>query len=64
MPEKRIGIASRSRNFGIAEPAGIYVNVGTREKKMNNHQSRRDFCATAIATIFASATAARAAEKK
>lgn len=31
---------------------------------MNNHQSRRDFCATAIATIFASATAARAAEKK
>ncbi len=31
---------------------------------MNNNQSRRDFCATAIATIFASATSVRAAEKK
>src|SRR5258708_12579178 len=29
-----------------------------------NNQSRRDFCATAIATIFASATSAKAAEKK
>src|SRR5258707_9339336 len=33
-------------------------------KTMNNNQSRRDFCATAIATIFASATSVRAAEKK
>src|SRR5258708_39387157 len=31
---------------------------------MNNDQSRRDFCVTAIATIFASATSASAAEKK
>src|SRR4030081_2177733 len=31
---------------------------------MNNGQSRRDFCATAIATIFASATSVKAAEKK
>src|ERR1700724_2819868 len=31
---------------------------------MTNHQSRREFCATAFATIFASATAVRAAEKK
>src|ERR1700736_3747554 len=31
---------------------------------MNNSQSRRDFCATAIATIFASATSVKAAEKK
>src|SRR5882757_3798799 len=31
---------------------------------MNNNQSRREFCATAIATIFASATSVRAAEKK
>ncbi len=31
---------------------------------MNNSQSRRDFCATAIATIFASATSVAAAEKK
>src|SRR5260221_2869271 len=29
-----------------------------------NNQSRREFCATAIATIVASATSARAAEKK
>jgi hypothetical protein len=33
-------------------------------KTMNNNQSRRDFCATAIATIFASATSVKAAEKK
>ncbi len=31
---------------------------------MNNNQSRRDFCATAIATILASATSVKAAEKK
>ena len=31
---------------------------------MNNNQSRRDFCATAIATILASGTSVRAAEKK
>src|SRR3979409_302079 len=31
---------------------------------MNNNQSRRDFCATAIATIFASAASVSAAEKK
>src|ERR1700704_697494 len=31
---------------------------------MNNNQSRRDFCATTIATIFASATSVKAAEKK
>ncbi len=31
---------------------------------MNNSQSRREFCATAIATIFASATSVAAAEKK
>ena len=31
---------------------------------MNNNQSRRDFCATAIATVLASATSAAAAEKK
>src|SRR5579864_1884269 len=31
---------------------------------MTNHQSRRDFCATAIATVFASTTSVRAAEKK
>src|SRR5260221_4068147 len=31
---------------------------------MNNDQSRREFCATAIATIFASATPVSAAEKK
>jgi ABC-type branched-subunit amino acid transport system substrate-binding protein len=31
---------------------------------MNNNQSRRDFCATAVATIFASATSVKAAEKK
>src|SRR5258708_4108038 len=35
-----------------------------RNKTMNNDQSRRDFCATAIATIFASATSVKAAEKK
>jgi ABC-type branched-subunit amino acid transport system substrate-binding protein len=34
------------------------------EKQMKNHQSRRDFCATAIATVFASTTFARAGEKK
>src|SRR4030081_2638001 len=31
---------------------------------MNNNQPRRDFCAPAIATIFASATSVKAAEKK
>src|ERR1700676_3357383 len=31
---------------------------------MNNSQSRREFCATAIATIVASATSVKAAEKK
>jgi len=31
---------------------------------MSKHQSRRDFCATAIATVFASTTSVRAAEKK
>src|SRR5258707_14689176 len=31
---------------------------------MNNNQSRREFCATAIATILASATSVKAAEKK
>src|SRR3981189_3041611 len=31
---------------------------------MNNNQSRREFCATAIATIVASATSVKAAEKK
>src|SRR6476469_1615622 len=31
---------------------------------MNNNQSRRDFCATAIATVLASATSVKAAEKK
>src|SRR3979411_768126 len=31
---------------------------------MNYSQSRRDFCATAIATILVSATSVRAAEKK
>src|SRR5260221_9794881 len=36
-----------------------------KEKKtMNNNQSRREFCATAIATILASATSVKAAEKK
>src|SRR5437879_12580695 len=33
-------------------------------RTMNNNQSRREFCATAIATIFASATSVKAAEKK
>src|SRR5438309_628994 len=31
---------------------------------MSNNRSRREFCATAIATIFASATSVKAAEKK
>src|SRR3979411_2239640 len=31
---------------------------------MNNNQSRRDFCATALATVLASATSVKAAEKK
>ncbi len=31
---------------------------------MSNNQSRREFCATALATIFASATSVKAAEKK
>jgi ABC-type branched-subunit amino acid transport system substrate-binding protein len=31
---------------------------------MKNHQSRREFCAAAVATVFASTTHARAAEKK
>ena len=31
---------------------------------MTSHPSRRDFCATAIATVFASTTSVRAAEKK
>src|SRR5882757_3797787 len=31
---------------------------------MNNNQSRREFCATAVATILASATSVKAAEKK
>src|SRR3954451_6689765 len=31
---------------------------------MNNNQSRREFCATAIATVLASATSVKAAEKK
>ena len=31
---------------------------------MTKHQSRRDFCATAIATFFASATSVRAADRK
>src|SRR6266436_1211320 len=31
---------------------------------MNNHQSSRERCATAIVTIFASATSVKAAEKK
>src|SRR4030081_3959921 len=34
------------------------------KKTMNNNQSRRDFCAPAIATILASATSVKAAEKK
>src|SRR6201995_4107220 len=32
--------------------------------KANNNQSRRDFCATALATVVVSATSARAAQKK
>jgi ABC-type branched-subunit amino acid transport system substrate-binding protein len=31
---------------------------------MTKHQSRRDFCATAIATVFASATSVKAADRK
>ena len=31
---------------------------------MTKHHSRRDFCATAIATVFASATSVRAADRK
>ena len=31
---------------------------------MSNNQSRREFCATALATVFASATSVKAAEKK
>src|SRR3981081_3718544 len=31
---------------------------------MNSHQSRRDFCATAIATVLTSATSVKATEKK
>ena len=31
---------------------------------MSNNQSRREFCSTALATIFASATSVKAAEKK
>jgi ABC-type branched-subunit amino acid transport system substrate-binding protein len=31
---------------------------------MTNHQSRRDFCATAVATLFAATTPVRAGEKK
>src|ERR1700681_4786649 len=31
---------------------------------MKNNQSRRDFCATAVATILASATSVKAAEEK
>jgi ABC-type branched-subunit amino acid transport system substrate-binding protein len=31
---------------------------------MKNHQTRREFCATAIATVFASSTSAYAGEKK
>src|SRR3984957_10359379 len=34
------------------------------EIRMTNHQSRRDFCTTAIATIFASTTSVRAGEKR
>src|SRR6201982_976519 len=34
------------------------------ETRMTNLQSRRDFCGTAIATIFASTTSVRAGEKK
>jgi hypothetical protein len=36
----------------------------TTMNNTNNNQSRREFCATAIATVVASATSARAAEKK
>src|ERR1700720_2887454 len=38
--------------------------ISGRNKTMNNNQSRRDFCATAIATILASSTSVKAAEKK
>src|SRR6476469_911944 len=60
MPRNR-----RHARQAIAEPAGMSETIHSgRNKTMNNNQSRRDFCATALATIFASATAARAAEKK
>jgi len=35
-----------------------------RKRLMSNNQSRREFCSTALATIFASATSVKAAEKK
>src|SRR6202048_3096177 len=40
------------------------MHASGRSQTMDNHQSRRDFCATAIATILASAPSPKAAEKK
>src|SRR3954462_10351179 len=40
------------------------MRASGRSKTMNSHQSRREFCATAIATVLTSATSVKAAEKK
>src|SRR5436190_5948861 len=56
----------RHARQAIAEPAGMAETTHSQgeTKTMNNNQSRRDFCATAIATFFASTASASAAEKK
>src|SRR5580700_11803757 len=62
------GSAALRRNAAsslLPGAAECQQNAGRQgEKQMKNHQSRRDFCATAIATVFASTTFARAGEKK
>src|SRR5437868_11125707 len=64
MLEKRGVIDPKNRNFAVAERAGNVDQLLLMEKTMKNNQSRREFCATAIATVLASATSVKAAEKK
>src|SRR5436190_13673880 len=56
----------RHARQAIAERAGMSETTPSQgeTRTMNNNQSRREFCATAIATFFASTASASAAEKK
>src|ERR1700731_2833446 len=64
MPQERVASRCKGGNLLLPDTRKCRSIPAPGRKKMNNNQSRRDFCATAVATILASATSVKAAEKK